>query len=55
MNMTARGKSNFGVRDMWVILTIQTKARIMRAFLTGTPKMTHHLQCIQITSFLKFY
>ena len=22
----------------------------MRAFLTGTPKMTHHLECLQITS-----
>ena len=22
----------------------------MRAFLTGTPEMTHHLECLQITS-----
>ena len=49
MNVTVRGETNFGVRDIWSILTIQTKGRIMREFLTGTPEVMHHLECLQIT------
>ena len=51
MNLTTRGKTDFGTKEAYGLLQpYKQKERIIMAFLTGTPKMTHNLECLQIMS-----
>ena len=50
MDMTTRGKTDFRIEMVHGLLwPYKQKERTIRAFLTGTPKMTHNLECLQIT------
>ena len=49
MDVTTRRKTDFRIKMAHGLLQpYKQKERIIRAFLTGSPKMTHNLECLQI-------